>query len=219
MTSEPQVANEPGVPSRVSILARLAPVLSYTIPMLGAALSAILLMGVMEAMRNAASAGIAAVAGGMAEADLAITIALYLGVFVGFIGIVVMLVRSFVSTTTASPSAWFFLITGCLSLTPLLLLWRAQSLLVQGISPGSGGLVEVAASIQLCLTMTLVTAAAFALILLVASLAPLPFTFRAKRGYAPTLVLVLMEIVLIGMAVAFQFRISWLHQVKFAERL
>ena len=219
MTSEPQVANEPEVPSRVSILARLAPVLSYTIPMLGAALSAILLMGVLEAMRNAASAGIAAVAGGMAEADLAITIALYLGVFVGFIGIVVMVIRLFMSPTTASPSAWFFLITGCLSLTPLLLLWRAQSLLVQGISPGSGGLVEVAASIQLCLTMTLVTAAAFALILLVASLAPLPFTFRAKRGYAPILVLVLMEIVLIGMAVAFQFRISWLQQIKFAERL
>lgn len=218
MTPTPQVSDGQPVPSRISILARLVPVFSYAIPMLGAALSALLINRVLEAMRNAESAGIAAVAGGMAEADLAITIALYLGVFVGFIGIVAMVIRCFMSTTTASPSGWFFLITGGLSLIPLLLLWRAQSLLVQGISPGSGGVAEVAASIQLCLTMTLVGAVAFALILLVASLAPLPFTFRAKQKYAPMLVLVLMEIVLIGMAVAFQVRTSWLHQVYVTER-
>jgi hypothetical protein len=40
-------------PSRVSILARLIPAFSYALPTIGAALSAVLFMGVMRAMRNA----------------------------------------------------------------------------------------------------------------------------------------------------------------------
>lgn len=218
MTPTAQLSNAQTAPSRISILARLVPVFSYAIPMLGAALSAFLLMGVMEAMRNAESAGIAAVAGGMAEADLAITIALYLGVFVGFIGIVVMVIRSFLSTTTASPSAWFFLVAGGLGFVPMVLLWEAESLLIQAISPGyRGGIALVASTIQLCLTMTLITAPTFALILLVASLVPLPSVLRAKGNYAPLVVLVLMEVLLIGMAVAFQVRTSWFHQVGITE--
>jgi hypothetical protein len=35
----------------------------------------------------------------------------------------------------------------------------------------------------------------------------------------PTIVLVLLELALIGMAVAFQVRTSWFHQVKFAGRI
>ena len=211
---------DPDTPSRVSILARLAPAFSYAIPMLGAVLSAILLMRVMEGMRNAESAGIAAVAAGIAEADLAIIIALCLAIFVGFIGIVVIVIRAFMSTTTVAPSAWFFLITGGLSLIPLGLYWEAESLLIQAISPGfSGGLVQVAATIQSCLTLTLVTSAAFALILLVVSLVPLPAVLRAKRSYAPVVIVVLMELVLIGMAVAFQVRTSWLQQIRDAGRI
>ena len=215
MTSTPQANLSP---SRVSILARLLPAFSNAIPLAGAALSALLMMGVMNAIRNAESAGIAAVAGGMSEASLTIAIALYLGIFVGVIGIVVMVVRSLITTSTASPSGWFFLIAGGLSLIPLGLLWEAQSLLIQAISPGSRGIVSVASTIQLCLMLTLATAVAFVLILLVASVVPLPAALRAKRSYAPVLVLVLMELALIWMAVAFQLRTSWLYQVGMRER-
>ena len=218
MTPTPEVGNAPSFSSSVSILARLVPVFSYAIPMLGAALSALLLMGAMNAMRNAETAGIAAVAGGMSEASLTIAIALYLGIFVGVIGIVVMVVRSLITTSSASPSGWFFLSSGSLSLIPLGILWKAGSLLVQAISPGSGGIVRVASTIQLCLTLTLVTAVGFAVILLVASLVPLPTALRAKRSYAPVLIQVLMELALIGMAVAFQLRTSWLYQVVMRER-
>src|SRR5947209_2809426 len=126
----PEVGNNKSISSRVSILARLVPAFSYAIPMFGAALSAVLFMGVMRAMRMAESAGIAAVAGGMAEADLFVLVALYLAIFVGVIGIVVMVIRSLMATTTASPSSWFFLINGSLGFVPLLLLWEAQTLLV-----------------------------------------------------------------------------------------
>ena len=218
MTPTSQLGSEQS-PSRVSILARLVPVFSYVIPMLGAALSAVLVGRALEAMRYAESAGVAAVAGGLAEADLAVVVALCLAVFIGFIGIVILIVRSFMSTTTASPSAWFFLITGILSLISPLLLWETQSLMVQAITPGSGGIVHFASSIRLCLLLTLVTSAVFTLLFLVASLIPMPSVLRAKRKFASILILVLMELVLIGTAVAFQVRTSWLQQVKAVERV
>ena len=69
------------------------------------------MLGVIRAMSYAETAGIAAVAGGMAEANLAVVLAFYLAIFVGFVGLVVMVVRSFMVTTTASPAAAFFLNT------------------------------------------------------------------------------------------------------------
>ena len=55
---------------RVSILARLVPSVSNALAMLGAALSATQLMRVMEAIRSADATRLAAVAVGIAEADL-----------------------------------------------------------------------------------------------------------------------------------------------------
>ncbi len=58
MTPTPQANNEPA-PGRVSILARLVPSFSYVIAMLGTALSALFLLGVIRAMRYAEAVGIA----------------------------------------------------------------------------------------------------------------------------------------------------------------
>jgi hypothetical protein len=205
-------------PSRVSILARLIPAFSYALPTIGAALSAVLFMGVMRAMRNAESAGIAAVAGGMSEADLAILIALYLAVVVGFAGIVVAVIRTQVTTTTVSPSGWFHLIASVLGFVPVALLWQAESLLIEVLSP-RGGVVTVASRIDLLLTLTPIAATVSVLTLLAASVLPLPSGFGAKRNYASLLILVLMELALVGMAVAFQIRTSWFYRVRFTERL
>lgn len=184
--------------------------------MLGAALSALLLMNVMRAMRFAEAAGVGAVAGGMAEANLPVLVALYFALFMGLIGIVVMVIRCFVSITTASPSAWFFAIGAVLASMPLMFLWEAQSLMVTGTRSGNVSLV--AASIQLWLTLTMVTSALFVLILLVASVTPLPSVLRAKRNWAPLLLLVTAEFSLIGAAVAFQVQTSWLYGVRAAEQ-
>lgn len=218
MTPTSQLSDMQPAPSRVSILARLVPAFSYAIPLAGAALSSLLIVRAFQAMRNGETAGIAAVTAGMSEANLPVLIGLYFAIFVGVIGIVVMVIRCFMSTTTASPSAWFFLVAGGPGLVPLVLLWEAESLLIQAISPGyRGGIVVVASTIQLCLTLTLVTAAAIALILLVVSLVPLPSVLRAKRNWGPLAVLIVMELALIGMAVGFQVRTSWLHQVGITE--
>jgi hypothetical protein len=216
MTPTPQFANAQTTPSRVSILARLVPSLSYVIAMGGAGLSSLLIVRTFQGMKNAETAGIAAVAGGLSEASQTAAIALYLAIFVGVIGILIMTARSLMTTTTASPSGWFFLITGGLSLIPLGLLWKAESLTVQAISPGNHNVVEVASIIQLCLTVTLITSVAFALILLICSLVPLRLT--AKRNYAPLIVMALMELAMIAFTVAFQARASWLDQVRINER-
>lgn len=215
-----QTVDEPPLPKSVSILSRLIPALSYAIPAPAAALSAILFINVMRAMRMAESAGIAAVSGGMAEATLPTLIALYLTVFVGVIGIVVAVVRMSMSTATSTASAWFFLIAGVIGLTPVVLLWEAESLLVEVVSgASSGGVAEVASSINLCLVLSLITGAVGAMILLVASVIPLPSALRARQNIASLVVLVLMELALIGMTAAFQTRVSWFHQVAIEGHL
>lgn len=216
MTLSRPVGDPQSLTSRVSILARMVPVFSYSIPMLGAALSALLFMNVIRAMRFVEAAGVGAVAGGMAEANLPVLVALYLAIFMGMIGILIMIIRCFVSTTTASPSAWFFAIGGVLASMPLMFLWEAQSLMVAGMKGGNVSLV--ASSIQLCLTLTIVTSALFVLILLVASVTPLPSLLRAKRNWAPLLLLATTGFALIGAAVAFQIQTSWLYGVSAAEQ-
>ena len=207
------------VPVRASILARLIPAISYALPAFGAAVSAWLFVGVMEAMKNAESAGIAAVAGGMAEANLTVVITLYLAIFVGLIGVIIGLVRAFSITTTASPSAWLFLIMGVLGIAPMLILWRAESLLLGVLTSRSGpGIVSVADQITTCLMLTIGLAAMGCVLLLVASVVPLPAVLRAKRKWAPATLLLIMELALVAMTIAYHVRTYWFYQARLNER-
>ena len=214
----PDQAIESAPVRRVSVLGRLVPAFSYAVTSPACIISAVLLFGVMRAMRMAETAGISAVAGGMAEANLPISITLYFATAVGMIGIIVAVIRLFTRNMTASPSAWFFLIAGCIGLAPLLLLWQGETVFIQAISPGSAGVARAAASIQLWLTLTIVFALIADSILLIGSLVPLPAVMRTRRAYAAFPILVLMEFGLIAMAVAFQMRTSWLQQVRFTGR-
>lgn len=198
------------------MLARLVPAVSSLIVMLGAATSALLIIGVMKAMRNAEAAGIGAVAAGMAEANLATVISLYLAIFLMTAAFILMIVRAVSTTQTASPSAWFFLIVGVLALAPLGFVWEANSLLMQTLM-GRGNVSLIAPTIQLCLNLTLVTAGLFGLIVLVLSIISLPSFMHARQKWAPIFMLGLMEIVLIGLAIGFQLHMSWLQRVGLRE--
>ena len=201
---------------RVSILARMLPAFSCWVVMLGAALSAILIMGVMNAMRNAEAAGIGAVAGGMAEANRSIVIALYLAVFLMTISMIVAIIRIFTATKTVAPSVWFFVIIELLAIVPLALAWEADSLLM-GALMTRANVSMIASNIQVCLTLTLITAGLFSLILLVASVIPLPSIMQARRSWTPIVMLGVMEVTLIALAVAFQIHMSWLQRVGMRE--
>lgn len=207
------------LPTRVSILARFIPAFSYALPAFGAVASAWLFVGVMQAMRNAESAGIAAVAGGMSEANLAVVVTLYLAIFVGLVGVIIGLVRAFSTTTTASPSGWLFLGMGVLGFAPMLTLWRAESLLLGVLTSRSGpGIVSVADQITTCLMLTIGLAAVACVVLLVASVVPLPAVLRAKRKWAPAIFLLIVELALVGMTIAYHVRTYWFYQAKLNER-
>ena len=210
MTTEDQ---PPPTPARVSILARLVPALSYVLPALGAGVSAMLLLGVLRAMRNAEGAGIGAVAAGISEANLAILVTLYLAITVGGAGVVIGLVRLFTTTTTASPSPLYYLVAGSLGLMPMFALWYAQSLLLGAIFPNSAGagVAEVAGRITLFSIVAIVLGGVSILILLASSFVPLPAILRAKKKWAPLIALLVMETAIIAMTVVYHLRTAWLY--------
>ena len=206
-------------PKRVSILARLIPLSSYGLPAFGAAVSAWLFMGVMQAMRNAEAAGIAAVAGGMSEANLAIIVTLYLAIFVGFAGIIIGVVRVFSNPTTASPAGWFYLVAALIGFAPMMTLWQAESLLIEVlVGRTQTGVAGVANQITICLILTLGLALIGGLILLAASVVPLPAFMKAKRKWSPAVLLLIMELALIVLTVAYHMRNYWFYQVRINER-
>jgi len=206
-------------PKRVSILARLVPLSSYGLPAFGAAVSAWLFMGVMQAMRNAEAAGIAAVAGGMSEANLAIIVTLYLAIFVGFAGIIIGVVRVFSNPTTASPAGWFYLVAALIGFAPMMTLWQAESLLIEVlVGRTQTGVAGVANQITICLILTLGLALIGGLILLAASVVPLPAFMKAKRKWSPAVLLLIMELALIVLTVAYHMRNYWFYQVRINER-
>ena len=204
---------EQPTPTRVSIIARIVPALSYALPALGAGVSAILLLGVLRAMRNAEAAGLGAVAAGVSEANVAILVTLYLAIFIGGVGIVIGLVRLFTTTVSASPSAWYYLIAGILGIAPMLALWRAQSLLLDAIFPRpvGAGVSAVAGQITLFSIVAVVLGIVSILILLASSFVPLPAVLRAKRKWAPLIMPLLMETAIIAMTVFYHLRTAWLY--------
>lgn len=198
--------------TRISILARILPAIAWCVVMLGAAASARLVNGVLEGMRQAESAGIAAVAAGIAQANLAIVISLYVALFLVTIGLLAAVIRIFTPTKTASPSVIFYLVIGVLAIIPLGLAWEADSLLI-GTLVSRGNIAYIAPNIQTCVLLTTITAGLFSLILLAGSVVPLPGFFRARLKWTPIVMLVLMEIILIALAISFQVHMSWLRQV------
>jgi hypothetical protein len=202
--------------SSVSILARVAPALSLCLSIVGAAITALLIMRVINAMRTAEAAGIGAVAGGMAEAHLPIVVSLYLAVFVMAIGVLVMMLRAVTNTATVSPSGWFFAIMAMLGLIPLATAWEANSLLIQTLT-GHGNISIAAPTIQTFVILTVVAAGLCSLLLLAAVVVPLPSFLRARRHWMPAVVLVVLEIALIGLAIGFQMHMTWLHGVGLRE--
>src|SRR6187549_781951 len=103
---------------KVSITARLIAAFAYMIPALGGALSSLYLMNVLQAMRQAETAGRTAVLLGLAESTVPVLGSLYLGVVSGFVVIIVLIARMIMQTRTASPSGWFFVVCGFLFLVP-----------------------------------------------------------------------------------------------------
>ncbi len=195
---------------RVSIIIRLVAALSYTIPLIGGALSSLLLMRVFQAMKTAETAGIAAIMAGMKEAAIPANISLYVAAVVGFALLIALVVRMLVETKTASPPFWFYAISGILCLVPLGLFWKAELLILEVLSPGNsiaaGGVANVGAQISQLLMLSIIAAPIMFIILLVASF--LPLSSRSKRNWISLITATAIEILLIAAAIAIPFLIN-----------
>lgn len=204
--------NAQGTPPRmrVSVIARLIAALSYTIPLIGGALSSILLFTMFRALSQNEAAGIEVVMAGLKEARLPAIVSLYLAAVLGFVVIVVLVVRMIVETKTASPPFWFFGVGGILCLIPAGIFWKADLLVLEGLSPGSqiaaNGLGSVGSEINLLAGLSIASAMLVFVFLLVASV--VPFSSRQSKKWGSLITAAAIEILLIATAVVVPFLIT-----------
>jgi biopolymer transport protein ExbD len=195
---------------KVSISARLITALFYTIPALGGALSSIFLLNLFRALRNAETAGIVAVMAGVKEASVPVLVSLYLAAVCGLVVIIVLIVRIIVETKTASPPSWFFAIGGILCLLPAGLFWKAQSLVIEVLSPGSsvsaGGIGGVGEEISQWLILSVIGAPVVFILLVAASVIPL--SSRRKLKWSPLIAATAIQILLLATAIGIPFLID-----------
>ena len=200
--------NQPNL--KVSISTRLIAALTYTIPLIGGALSSILLIGVFRALRGNESAGVEAIMGGIKEASLPVIVSFYLAAVFGIVVIVVLVVRTFMQTKTASPPSWFFAIGGILCLIPAGLFWIAKWLALEVLSPGSsigaGGAESTGATVSQLLILSVIATPIVIIILIVLSV--LPLSSRSRPKWLPLMAAMAIEILLIAAAVAIPFLIN-----------
>jgi hypothetical protein len=196
---------------KVSISARLIAAFAYLIPAIGGALSSLYLMDVMRALRNAESAGIGAVMAGLTESTVPALASLYLAAFCGFIVIIVLIIRMIMQTKTASPASWFFVLCGFFLLVPAGLFFEAESMIIEVLTApvDSIGIAGVASNVSLFLILSVASALFVFVILLVMSV--IPFSTSSKPRWSPLITAILIEILIIIAAVAFQLRFLWLY--------
>jgi biopolymer transport protein ExbD len=195
---------------RVSITTRLFAMVAFTIPLIGGALSSFTLMSVFKALRSNETAGLGAIMAGMKEASLPAIISLYLAAVFAFVVIVVLVVRMFVQTKTASPPFWYFVLGGILCLLPAAAFWKAQLLVFEVLSPGStigaAGISGVAADLSQLLWMSIIAAPIVFVVLLVASVVPL--SSRPGRKVGSLIVATVVALSFIATAVGVPFLID-----------
>jgi len=201
---------------RVSILERIVPMLAFALAALGGGASAFLLFRLFWALQRAENAGVATVATGLAESNLAVLVGLYLALAAGFFAIATAFIRMFTAKKTASPPGSLYLIPGLLALLPAGLVWYVESLTIivlLGISsPGGHGMADVLGIIN-----TLLIAAMIAgpiIILILVALAIVPFSARSGRKFGPLLVLLLIGVLYVAAALAFQYRNLYLYKMS-----
>lgn len=209
------ITNENPTSARVSVAARLVPAVAFIIVAAGAVLSALYIRNTFLAMRNAETAGVAAVAEGLAGSNLFMLIALYVAIVCGFIGILLFVARLFMETKTVAPSAWFFVFITAVGLLPTALLWTAESMTIDAVIRRTG-IMPSASTINLLLILSMSAAPLSILLILGGSVWPLSSASRRKWG--PLVALVVMVLVLIVIAITFQVRTLWLYQAKELER-
>lgn len=198
---------------RVSIFERIVPFSAFALAAIGGAAGGWSIISLMTTMSHAENIGKAALAGGLAEYTWFPLGFLYAAAALGVVAICVAIGRLVVETKTASPSGISYIVLGILSLVPVAFVWQAGRMMI-GVLDGSeteniGQLGTVVA--EYCVYAMVATPIVL-VILLAWSL--IPFKSKPGRRFGPIICLVIVEVVLVAAAVAFQLRIFELIEIR-----
>lgn len=195
---------------RVSIFERIVPFASLALAALGGAAGGWAIISVITAIRQSETAGIGAVATGLAEMGMLPLVFLYGAAALGVVAICVAIGRLVIQTKTASPSGISYLVLGILSLVPAAFAWQAGSIIISLLDGTTEyGLGESGSAVASYCWATLISTPVVLFVLLAWSL--IPFKAKPGRRFGPLICLILVEILLVTVAVAFQLRIQGLY--------
>jgi len=179
--------------------------LSLAVVAAAAALTSWNLLRVMSAVRNAESSGLLPVGRGIAEANHPLLMALYIGTGCTLVANIAY-VRSF---KNASPPAWLAFAASVLTLVPVLVVWQAESLMLDALPFSRDGVVANATLIQRLLMITLGGGVLVPVLLFVGSTLRVPSRSTLKRRTTVASCLLVTAFILV--AIAFHLRNAWIN--------
>ncbi len=199
---------------RVSIFERIVPFGAMAVAVFAGQIGAYLIAKMLLVPADAENLGVAALSGGLAEQTVYPLVLLYAAAALGIVAICVAIGRLVIATKTASPSGISYIVLGILSLVPVALVWNAGSLIIS-VLVGRSTLSVLGLDVAVYCFEASIVAWPILLVLLAWSL--IPFKSRPGRRFGPIICLVLIEIMLLAAAVAFQLRIYELYTIRNAS--
>lgn len=202
---------------KVSILARLMAAFTYMIPGIGSTLSSLYLMKSFKALSNNETAGMSIMLIGLTESTIPALALLYFGAFCGLIVILVLIVRMFMETKTASPPSWFFIVCGLFFLVPVGLFFEASSMVIEAVTiPNSStNMGTVVGTVSLLLMLSIASMLVVSILMLVMSV--IPFSTASKPRFGSLITVMFVEFLIIIAVIVFHSRYLWLYEAALAN--
>lgn len=203
--------------AKVSISARLIPLISYSIAAIGGGVGGLFLRNAINALRQNENAGIGAVTGALMESNLPVIAALSFAAIIGLAGIIIAVARLFMSVTKASPPVWFFIVPGLLGLLPVIFFFAAETVMLNAIlprtMPSDGGVAAAASTISTLYTLAMATAIIVPFLMLAPAL--IPISSRKSKKLGSLFFLLLFETAIIAAIAILINRLMVLNKINY----
>ena len=171
----------------------------------GTALSSKTLIGIKRSVENAGASGFLSVGRGVAEANQAFLICVYLA---GFSLLLAALFKWRKSNRSALAQSWFSAVSSALTLGLVLGLWIAESILIRSMSFTREGVIPDGGLIAWLLLVVLVGSSSLAVLFLIVSIVRV---FIPTRSTWSSSIVVFVVASLIVAVCGFQLRNAWIN--------
>jgi predicted neutral ceramidase superfamily lipid hydrolase len=177
--------------------------LSLAVVAAATALTSWNLLRVLRGVQNAGSSGLLPVGRGIAEANQPLIAALYLGIACAVVTII-----AYVRSSNNSPPAWLLLAVSAVAVVPLLIVWVAESLMLNALPSSRDGVVANVVLIQRLLLAALGAGVVLSLLLLLVPTVRVSSSAAPRRTAVAVCVVVTAFIIAV---VALHLRNAWLN--------